>query len=446
MLSDDRNEFAVCNARYREMCAISATGTLTRDERQELHFHLAVCTQCGRLLAEYRALISEDMAGIGVILFDSESLAVENPEWSRGNTKKALLAKVGQRQISSDRAPAGTALGRGNPAFHGTLRAAGMAAAVLLIVSMSYFFGRQRSATEVRQSGEWAARTVRLSSPLNTSPSNLEASLGKERNSVPAAVDEVVRHPLPPSPVTIEADQKKLVALQTREATLEKDIDRLNGEKATEQDSVTALAAEKTRLEQQLEQTRTQVQAVTLDLDHVKQEYDRDAIRNAALETEVESLKIRLRQAEKDHDQTEQFLASDRDIRELMGARQLYIADVFDVSQEGKSKAYGRIFYTKGKSLIFYAFDLDQKPQVRDAKSFQAWGRSDTTRANPVSLGIFYLDNTANRRWILKADNPEVLEQINSVFVTVEPAGGSKKPSSRPLLLAYLRSLPPNHP
>jgi hypothetical protein len=60
-------------------------------------------------------------------------------------------------------------------------------------------------------------------------------------------------------------------------------------------------------------------------------------------------------------------------------------------------------------------------------------------------MGIFYLDNEANRRWVLKFDNPEKLAQINAVFVTVEPNGGSHKPAGKQLLYASLRSLP-NHP
>jgi len=56
-----------------------------------------------------------------------------------------------------------------------------------------------------------------------------------------------------------------------------------------------------------------------------------------------------------------------------MGARELYMADVHDVSGKGTAQTYGRVFYTKGKSLIFYAFDLDAQPGIQNAKSFQAW-------------------------------------------------------------------------
>src|SRR6202040_3007700 len=101
--------------------------------------------------------------------------------------------------------------------------------------------------------------------------------------------------------------------------------------------------------------------------------------------------------------------------------------------------------YTKHKSLIFYAFDLDQQSGVKNASAFQAWGLRDSDNKHPLNLGILYLDNHANRRWVLKFEDPDTLAKINAVFVTVEPAGGSVKPSGKHLLYAYL-SNQPNHP
>jgi hypothetical protein len=56
------------------------------------------------------------------------------------------------------------------------------------------------------------------------------------------------------------------------------------------------------------------------------------------------------------------------------------------------------------------------------------------------------MDSEANRRWVFKADDPSVLAQINAVFVTVESKEGSKTPSGKPFLYAYLRTAPANHP
>jgi hypothetical protein len=88
-------------------------------------------------------------------------------------------------------------------------------------------------------------------------------------------------------------------------------------------------------------------------------------------------------------DQRDQLLAHDRDIRDLMGARDLYVAEVYDVGDNGTTKKpYGRVFYTKGKSLIFYAYDLDQQG-IKRAITFQAWGRRGPDRQQALNLAFF---------------------------------------------------------
>jgi hypothetical protein len=111
-------------------------------------------------------------------------------------------------------------------------------------------------------------------------------------------------------------------------------------------------------------------------------------------------------------------------------------------------KPFGRVFYTQGKSLIFYAFDLDHQPDVKNSGAFQAWGQKETPqgeKAQPVNLGILYMDNEKNRRWALRCDDPRQLAEIDAVFVTVEPHGGSEKPTGKPFLYAMLRK-EANHP
>jgi anti-sigma-K factor RskA len=103
------------------------------------------------------------------------------------------------------------------------------------------------------------------------------------------------------------------------------------------------------------------------------------------------------------------------------------------------------VFYTKGKSLIFYAYDLDQQKGLKNASTFQAWGSRGTNWKQAQSLGIFYEDSAAKKRWVLRFDDPRTLAQIDTVFVTVEPSGGSHKPSGQRLLFAYLK-IDPNHP
>ena len=70
-----------------------------------------------------------------------------------------------------------------------------------------------------------------------------------------------------------------------------------------------------------------------------------------------------------------QLLERDRDIRDLMTARNLHIYDVFDTDAKGKTKpAFGRIFYTEGKSLIFYAYDLNETKLANANYHYRVWG------------------------------------------------------------------------
>ena len=190
-------------------------------------------------------------------------------------------------------------------------------------------------------------------------------------------------------------------------------------------------------------------QLMQAELNTLRAERDRLQLRAASMESRVEELTASGRDQERRLKDSEQYLASDRDIRELMGARKLYIADVFDVDSGSRTrKPFGRVFYTESKSLIFYAFDLDRQPGVQNASSFQVWGGRDGwtgEKARAMNLGILYMDSETNRRWVLRLEDPKQLAEIDAVFVTVEPHGGSQKPTGKPFLYALLRR-EANHP
>ena len=206
------------------------------------------------------------------------------------------------------------------------------------------------------------------------------------------------------------------------------------------------LIQKRTEAEQKFNAAQLSAQALQTKLDSIAEQSSQDAKRAATLDAKVNELTNLLHQRDAAVDQQQELLAHDRDIRELMGARDLYVAEVYDVARTGATqKPYGRVFYTKGKSLIFYAYDLDQQTVAKNASTFQVWGRRGPDREQAFPLGIFYEDNASKKRWVLKLDDPKLLAQIDAVFVTIEPNGGSRKPSGKPLLFAYLR-VDPNHP
>jgi hypothetical protein len=203
---------------------------------------------------------------------------------------------------------------------------------------------------------------------------------------------------------------------------------------------------EQGRLTEKLLAAQASLEKAQVELNALRQERSLVQSRAENLEAQIRELHGQLRDREQEVGKQQELLAHDRDIRDLMGARDLYIAEVYDVAKDGRTqKSYGRVFYTKGKSLVFYAYDLDQQIDIKNAATFQAWGSRGPDRQQATSLGVFYEDNLAKKRWVLKFDDPKRLEQIDAVFVTVEPNGGSRKPSGRPLLFAYLK-VDPNHP
>jgi hypothetical protein len=159
----------------------------------------------------------------------------------------------------------------------------------------------------------------------------------------------------------------------------------------------------------------------------------------------ITELSDKLRVASATLDLERQLTAGGKDIRELMAARQLHIIDVRDTDPNGNpGKAFGRVILTEGKSLTFYAFDLNENKAVDAKRNFQVWAVPEANSDLPRSLGYLHVDAKAQGRWVLKVDDPELVKKLNSVYVTQEPAAGGKQAGGQKMLYAYLGS--PNHP
>jgi hypothetical protein len=164
------------------------------------------------------------------------------------------------------------------------------------------------------------------------------------------------------------------------------------------------------------------------------------------LEGEILDLKEALRQARTNLEREQQLSAVSNDVRKLMGARNLHIMDVHDVGGGRKAaKAFGRVFYAEGQSLIFYAFDLPSGGLSPAKYSFQAWGQREWGPQVLRNLGTFEVDDHEQRRWVLKVNDPTLLAGIDSVFVTAESFRDVKEPRGKKLLYAYIVGQP-NHP
>jgi hypothetical protein len=189
------------------------------------------------------------------------------------------------------------------------------------------------------------------------------------------------------------------------------------------------LREERDTLAQRVATQQAALRDVETKLNALEARHSEESARTTGLEARIEELSRLNEDHEKTIEEERDLLTKDQDIRELMGARDLYVTEV----------------YTKGKSLIFYAYDLDGAPGWKKANSFQAWGMHGADRSQSFNLGMFYEDNVSKKRWVLKFDDRKTLRQIDAVFVTIEPRGGSERPSGKPFLYAYLK-MGANHP
>jgi anti-sigma-K factor RskA len=422
--------------KFRELAAMATAGTLTAAELAELKSHLPACEECREAYWQYQVLAREGfpMLAAGYDHKEAEDI------WDDRATRANVFARIGAAERRATFGPTvDLPASRGMKSLRPLWPAVRTAVAACVTVAVgfgAYYLG---SRTETR-----AKRAV---ASVAASAEDRAQRLASEKK----AVDDL-----------LSGQARKLTELQAESSQKQQQIDKLGSELQALQDRSDALTVGKTNsderlrtvaqqrdsLAEQLRDAEQAYQSVQVELTNLRAERDKTTLRLASLETQVDELSTANRNQQMSLDHQQQFLSSDRDIRELMGARNLYIADVFDVDSRSRtSKPFGRVFYTQGKSLIFYAFDLDRQPGIKNA-AFQAWGQRELPqgeKAQPVSLGILYMDNQTNRRWALHCDDPKQLAEIDAVFVTVEPSGGSSKPTGKQLLYALLRK-EANHP
>lgn len=437
---------------FLELCAISTSGELTQEEQAKLDRHLAACPDCRRAIREYQAIADDAIPSIAAS--EDHASVDPGPRWSLKQAEKRFLDRLGnQPEQPPERTAGRNAAGRDGFGFHPlpppTESAwnrmwALYAAGILLFVSLSVF--------TYRVGLHRGSRVPTLSRVANVGPPAIVPAIAADQTAIEAQLSDaghdraIARAQIVQRDRTI-ADLKHQLARQSAEIDELRTVEaQLQTRLQSDDENRAELEKRQAELSQKLAAAEGNSQSVQQKLETLAQQSTKDAARAKASDAKVNELTKLLEDREAALEQQDQMLAHDRDIRELMGARDLYISEVYAVGDQGETKKpYGRVFYTRGKSLIFYAYDLDQQNQLKHATTFQAWGRRGPDPQHAINLGIFYEDNSSKKRWIMKCEDPRTLAQIDGVFVTVEPNGGSRKPSDRRLLWSYLK-LNANHP
>jgi hypothetical protein len=436
------NERPTGHERFKELGALANSGSLTDGETAELQAHLKTCWECREARRQYLILSTEVLPLLG----GDRRPGQAGHDWDDARTRRKLFSRIRneQRQSSSDASHLPQVRSRPRlPQLRrvvvGSFARRALAASLVVAVSLGAFWtGRRTQTTSSRTSGSLLtpAGDDRLQD-LRTQKESLEELLGAQAKRLLQLQQEGSRR------------EQELANLRSQLRALEDQSNQLGAAKDATEQQLRGASQQRDMLAAKLREVEQAFQNVQAEVVNLRAERDKALLRTASLQSRNDELFAANQDQEQRLKDAEQYLISDQDIRELMGARKLYIADVFDVDSRSRTqRPFGRVFYTQNKSLIFYAFDLDHQPGLKNASAFQVWGRKETAageEVRPMNLGILFLDNESKRRWVLRFDDPKQLAEIDAVFVTVEPRGGSAEPTSKPFLYALLRK-EVNHP
>ena len=435
---------------YLEMCALCVSGEISDEQLRKLDGHLEGCLDCRRAFNEFRVIESVGMAALSPGL-TRESIAGEiEPMTER--TARRLLAQIEDRIHSQRVGSEADALLTGirfiarKPDLAKTALSLSRTllpyAAVLLLAAILSIYSYHEGARRVAD-----VSTGQLTE-VKTRADSFEAKiaeLSRDRDYVNARLQESGNN-LGVLTEKIKLQRNEIAALESQKKELAERAQGAEAQRLASESERLASDSERDVLNRKLAEAQASLAAMQKNLEFARQLQSTDSLRATNLESHMDQLAATIRDQDQTIRQQRDLLAYDRDIRDLIGARDLYVAEVTDVGRDAETKTpFGRVFFTKGKSLIFYAYDLDKQPGVQRTSVFRAWGRQGPDFEQALPLGILFVDSSSNRRWVLRFDDPKALAKIDAVFVTVEPNNRGRKPSGKPMLFAYLR-VEPNHP
>ena len=418
---------------FEELCAAASIGQASGAELAELREHLGWCAMCQESYSEFLGLNAAQYAKS----LRDEELSKEEVVCSIDSTlfrERFLRKAAAEGIVFSDTGPE-RPLPEPQVRLHRTwnwpLLFARAAAALALLAAVGgggYYLGARRVRPPVSSRGI----PVRRVDAADEQRKDAIASLELEIRDLTGEIASLK--------ISLASASSKLFELQSTRSASERDRLELLSQVKQQEDAIDNLQA---RLDQ------SQNALMNIRADYEKAQSSLSDNQAALIEGQVKIRELSEQLAENSAALTREkdFLAAGRDIRELMAARNLHIVDVFDTDPRGKPRpAFGRIFFTEGKSLLFYAYDMPDA-RLKDAGyHYRIWGKKEGPNQHARSLGIFFSDDKSQKRWVFQYDDPKVLNEIDSVFVTLEPPNSNpSQPKGDKLLYAYLKGQA-NHP
>ncbi len=443
--------------RFEKMCTLAVTGQLGGAQMCELDEHIAGCDSCRKFLesiaqvsVQAMPLLAEKHGPAPKILPPQgirERFFVRLASETTGNENGRALCPfpapaVNALPISQERrtvklvpeekpSPPQTSKAVFSPR---TWRWFAVATGCVIIAVAAYYAGTRRSVQQRLQLTQARPVVAPKSSTL-------------ERTAKPIDSDRVNELERQKSEL-----ETKLVSMKEELARAESDRKSLSKELSAAKEKLTILTTQAASGPAQAspaitQQSGEQVATLQAQVDRLNQRLAESDVNVAIQKQTSDELGARLDATSADLQRERDLKSAESEMGELVAARNLHIVDVYDADPNGKrQRSFGRVFYIEGKSLVFYAYDLDDSRQFKANVVFHVWGGKAGVKEVTHSLGILHKDDASQNRWAMTFDDPGVLAQINSVFVTAESANKHfDEPHGKKVLYAYFGS-PANHP
>jgi len=406
---------------FEELSALAAAGEIGHEDWQRLKAHLDECASCRGVFADVGQIQSEwlpEHPDFEITRDSNKDLRLRKAILKRVTKSGARFSKIALTEPESVQAKV---------SFSGVARRWFWVTAVTTVLIFSAVM---------------LLRTIKSSSPSEWKSDHHVVVVAKDQSSeIPVS--------------NIENPSKETeVALRTALKTSESQQAFLREQLVDAQKRADALDQSSDKADRLVSDLRQQLGAAhaaqaKAEAELVNLQSERSTSEAVALlqEREIQTLNQKITEQSTSVDRERELLSAGREIRDLIAARNLHIIDVYDTDSHGKTrKAFGRVFYTEGKSLVFYAYDLSDQHPENNKYAFYVWGKRDGVPHMAKNLGAMAKDDQAQKRWVLTITNPNVLAEIDSVFVTLEPTGeAGERPSGKRLLTAFLGTAP-NHP
>src|SRR3984957_8567446 len=423
---------------YEELCALAAIGELSSSEFDELRKHLADCPDCRQVYADFRRLSAGEL-GLVAALKHSEPSADEAGALV---DESAVLGRLLDRATRE----------RVHPPTENVFREAELERQRARERFARFRIWLRRPALSygslglilcaIAALGAYRLRESQLTPTLHGL--NSEVAEWKDRANAIAAQERIASQSFQQAETERGALRKSLADAEVKYAALEGQQRSLEGELSSARAQLDQKGQELEAARSTAEDRNKEIALLEIRVQNAVQRTEEQRRVAENLQDKLQLAQLQVQQQAATGPEAQGF--GDVEAKQLFGARDLHIVDVYDVDIKGNTRrSYGRVYYAEKKLLIFYAFDLQDKKHNRAAAGFQAWGYRQPSDGQPESLGLFDVDDAAANRWVLKVNNPRVLERIDAVFVTLEPPDGSPSPRGRRLLYANLAG-PANHP